>query len=249
MANFDEHNINGHLPQELETIDWNFYGAEKKVRTPGNVLITCPYLYKETIKVCSKKTCAGCKYLPAGKDSEKSKPDTIIIRCDLIKHESKPDPVQIVIHDKKEFADVISEAISEYKRTPTDISRPVAKLLQVAKDMNYAYMWVYYKLAEDMLAVCFPLLYEIGKQIGVKKIKGWAYYKSLEIKEHLKRKKCIDIGKRLRENRNMRWIYCNEKTQCESCKNICPDCNRPIVGDMIMHKQAVHAEEFKLAAY
>ena len=60
---------------------------------------------------------------------------------------------------------------------------PIGKLLDIATELGYDALWVYWRLTpENQYTVNFPLLHEIGRQRGYKP--GWSFVMSKKIKNH-----------------------------------------------------------------
>ncbi|KPK92390.1 hypothetical protein AMJ80_06615, partial [bacterium SM23_31] len=172
----------------LDDPGWNFYGNQKRKRMKKpDRQIACPYMEYMT---CFKKTCTGCKYLPAG--GQKRKPDVIHIDTEL-QEAKKPAAVPMAERDpeeRREYSERIAKNIQEYT-TPDESPGPVERMLQIAEDLGRSPMWVYYSLAgkngkqEENKPVDVPLLFAIQRATGYKT--GWVWYKRKELERKMKK--------------------------------------------------------------
>lgn len=161
---------------------WQFTGKHKRGKLDGVRIETmrlCPkcFMYYEgsVCTNCGVKreiiSTAGLEEID-GRLVEAKKPD-------IIKLNDRP------IDEKNEIMDEIGFLVSDYK-TNMDAGA-VGKLLDIADNLGYSPLWVYYKLSQGQYAVNVSLLHEIARQKNY--APGWVHFKKIEIQENLQGKK------------------------------------------------------------
>jgi len=171
----------------LENITWNFEGREVRKREKiGAPIRLCPardYMY------CDDPGCArGCKLDPNAALNPRGSLE--VIDAPLVERTAKaalrdypPDERSAI---EKRIATATAEFIHAAEADPTHIeSGPVGALLQIADELGYAPMWVYWRLMPRAAGIVnVPLLHEIARQKEYKP--GWAWWKRKQIRDGIR---------------------------------------------------------------
>lgn len=165
-------------PHEMDYIDWNFDGTEKKKRDKNqrNIML-CPHL---DFMYCQNPRCSTCKDNP-DKNIIDARQPMIIVPAEL-QEIKKPVPLSERSSDERKIIqDRISQAVLDYKNNMLDGA--VGALLKIADELGYRELWVYHRLTdENRYTINVPLLHEIQRQRGYKS--GWVFFAMKKIKAH-----------------------------------------------------------------
>jgi superfamily II DNA or RNA helicase len=160
-------------------VEWNFNGLEKSKKKKGEVVAS--------LKLCQKcymyySGTGSCPHCGTDREAKKIKYEEIDGRLIEIKgpiklNEREPE-------ERREIQDTIG-AIKDRVQAGSIIDDDVKKMLDIAKDIGWNFMWVYWTLSEGMSVVNIPVLHSMRRALGYKQ--GWVWMQQKTIENRLGR--------------------------------------------------------------
>jgi superfamily II DNA or RNA helicase len=172
----------------IPNLTWNFTGQEKRKvnRKEKAIIRQCPY---NAFEVCVKPyPCPQCeRYIPPQ--------ETPVVESIPLSERKGPGEQYIITQaEKRELQDDVIRYIEICRRTQDDdsLDRAVAKLLEIAKRLNYKPMWVYRQINTQKHVVDVRILWSISRVKGYKP--GWVHFMKQELTEGKKLMEKIEEG-------------------------------------------------------
>jgi superfamily II DNA or RNA helicase len=160
----------------IPDLTWNFTGREKRKvnRKEKTALRQCPYTAHEIcLKSCPCQQCE--RYVPV------ETPEVVSIP--LSERQRPGDQYVITTAETRELQDEVIRYAETARGAPDDeaLDRAVAKLVEIAKRLGYAPMWVYHRINTQKHVADVCLLWSICRVMGYKP--GWVRFKKQELTE------------------------------------------------------------------
>lgn len=173
----------------IADLRWNFTGSEKRkvLRKDMPQIRQCPYTAWE---ICMRPyPCPQCeRYVPNEHEA------LVVESIPLAERKQPGSPYVITDAEKRELQDEVIRYAGMVRtaRDDTGLDQAIARLLEIAKRLGHAPMWVYYRVNRQRRLVDIPILWSICRVMGYKP--GWVYFKKKELAEGKEIAKKVEEG-------------------------------------------------------
>jgi superfamily II DNA or RNA helicase len=180
------------LPLNLEHLDWNFHGVEKRKRADKNnerSLTVCSSCWQHTTGLYKCHLC--------GAELKKRKIQKVEIVDVKLKEIEQVKLADLPPEEKRETNDKINELIesfeADYKLGKINPG-PVGDMIKLSEKLGNNIIWVYHQFTKNNVMVNSSLLHEIARQKKFKR--GWVFYQKKRLSENIEndRKKMEDYS-------------------------------------------------------